>query len=157
MKAGWDYTSTARHPLSNPNTAVLPPQSAALVPCDGDHRRAARPVRAVPETLTPPSPRRVQLSYPAMATIDGRPALYELSLKQLRELMEERGPTAVDIVNREYGGCAEICRKLHSNPQRGEPDLRNVVQITSCSVVYIYTSGYIAIRGSRVQFSWGQM
>lgn len=58
-------------------------------------------------------------SNPAMATIDGRPALYELSLKQLRELMEERGPTAVDIVNREYGGCAEICRKLHSNPQRG--------------------------------------
>ncbi|KAF2364516.1 P-type ATPase subfamily IIB [Trinorchestia longiramus] len=53
-----------------------------------------------------------------MATIDGRPALYELSLKQLRELMEERGATAVDIV-KEYGSCAEICRKLHSNPQRG--------------------------------------
>ena len=55
-----------------------------------------------------------------MATIDGRPALYGLSLKQLRELMEERGHTAVDIVNGEYGGPAEICRKLHSHPQRGE-------------------------------------
>ena len=54
-----------------------------------------------------------------MATIDGRPALYNLSLRQLRELMEERGATAVDIISREYGGAAEICRKLHSDPLRG--------------------------------------
>jgi len=54
-----------------------------------------------------------------MATVGGRPAQYELSLKQLRELMEERGHTALDIVNREYGGIQEICRRLHTNPQKG--------------------------------------
>ena len=55
-----------------------------------------------------------------MATIDGRPALYELSLRQLRELMEERGGAARDIIDREHGGVQALCRKLHSNPQRGE-------------------------------------
>ncbi|KAA0201049.1 hypothetical protein HAZT_HAZT006047, partial [Hyalella azteca] len=53
-----------------------------------------------------------------MSTIDGRPMLYELSLKQLRALMAGRGPTAADIVQ-EYGGSEEICRKLHSDAQRG--------------------------------------
>lgn len=64
-----------------------------------------------------------------MATIDGRPALYGLSLKQLRDLMEERGSQAVDIINREYGGAAEICRKVHSNPQTGELSLIGCHQI----------------------------
>lgn len=54
-----------------------------------------------------------------MATIDGRPTLYNISLKKLRELMEERGATAIDIISREYGGTQEICRKLHTDPQRG--------------------------------------
>ncbi|XP_014204544.1 plasma membrane calcium-transporting ATPase 2 isoform X5 [Copidosoma floridanum] len=53
-----------------------------------------------------------------MATIDGRPAQYGLSLKQLRELMELRGREAVNKVN-EYGGVQEICKKLYTSPSEG--------------------------------------
>lgn len=45
-----------------------------------------------------------------MATIDGRPTQYGISLKQLRELMELRGREGVTKVN-SYGGVQEIDRK----------------------------------------------
>ena len=53
-----------------------------------------------------------------MATVDGRPALYGLSLKQLRELMEVRGHEAVEII-RQHGGVQEICKKLYTSPTEG--------------------------------------
>ncbi|XP_058829245.1 plasma membrane calcium-transporting ATPase 1 isoform X2 [Topomyia yanbarensis] len=53
-----------------------------------------------------------------MATIDGRPAQYQISLKNLREIMELRGREGVAIVN-EYGGVHEICRKLYTSPNEG--------------------------------------
>lgn len=54
-----------------------------------------------------------------MATIDGRPAQYGISLKQLRELMELRGAEGVNKV-KEYGGVQEVCKKLYTSPTDGK-------------------------------------
>ncbi|XP_046747533.1 plasma membrane calcium-transporting ATPase 2 isoform X2 [Diprion similis] len=53
-----------------------------------------------------------------MATIDGRPAQYGVTLKQLRELMEHRGPESIAKVNA-LGGVQEICKKLYTSPSEG--------------------------------------
>ncbi|XP_076757175.1 plasma membrane calcium-transporting ATPase 3 isoform X5 [Xylocopa sonorina] len=53
-----------------------------------------------------------------MATIDGRPAQYGVTLKQLRELMELRGREGVNKIN-SYGGVQEICKKLYTSPSEG--------------------------------------
>ncbi|XP_030379593.1 plasma membrane calcium-transporting ATPase 2 isoform X6 [Scaptodrosophila lebanonensis] len=53
-----------------------------------------------------------------MATIDGRPAQYGISLKQLRELMEHRGREGVAKIS-EFGGIHEICKKLYTSPNEG--------------------------------------
>ncbi|ETN58050.1 plasma membrane calcium-transporting atpase 3 (pmca3) [Anopheles darlingi] len=53
-----------------------------------------------------------------MATIDGRPAQYQISQKILRDIMEHRGREAVAKVN-ENGGVNEICRKLYTSPNEG--------------------------------------
>lgn len=55
-----------------------------------------------------------------MATIDGRPAQYGITLKQLRELMEHRGREGIAKVN-ELGGVQEICKKLYTSPSEGKP------------------------------------
>jgi Ca2+ transporting ATPase len=54
-----------------------------------------------------------------MATIDGRPAQYGVTLKQLRELMELRGREGVNKIN-SYGGVQEICKKLYTSPSEGK-------------------------------------
>lgn len=54
-----------------------------------------------------------------MATIDGRPAQYGITLKQLRDLMETRGREGVNKVN-DLGGVQEICKKLYTSPSEGE-------------------------------------
>ncbi|KAH8283395.1 hypothetical protein KR054_008831 [Drosophila jambulina] len=53
-----------------------------------------------------------------MATIDGRPAQYGISLKQLRELMEHRGREGVAKIG-EVGGIHELCKKLYTSPNEG--------------------------------------
>lgn len=53
-----------------------------------------------------------------MATIDGRPAQYQITLKNLREIMENRGREGVAMVN-EYGGVQEILRKLYTSENEG--------------------------------------
>ncbi|XP_015124585.1 plasma membrane calcium-transporting ATPase 2 isoform X4 [Diachasma alloeum] len=53
-----------------------------------------------------------------MATIDGRPAQYGITLKQLRELMEHRGREGVGKISG-YGGVQEICKKLYTSPSDG--------------------------------------
>jgi len=53
-----------------------------------------------------------------MATIDGRPAQYGITLKQLRDLMEHRGREGVNRVS-EFGGVQEICKKLYTSPSEG--------------------------------------
>ncbi len=54
-----------------------------------------------------------------MATVDGRPAQYGISLKQLREVMELRGSEAVEQL-RHYGGVQELCKKLYTSPTEGK-------------------------------------
>ena len=54
-----------------------------------------------------------------MATIDGRPAQYGISLKMLRELMETRGREGVAKVQ-ECGGVQEVCKKLYTSPSEGK-------------------------------------
>nr|CAD7260422.1 unnamed protein product [Timema shepardi] len=51
-----------------------------------------------------------------MATIDGRPAQYGITLKNLRELMETRGREGVSKVT-DFGGVQEICKKLSKRRQ----------------------------------------
>lgn len=70
-----------------------------------------------------------------MATIDGRPAQYGISLKQLRDLMEHRGPEGVQKVH-ELGGVQEICKKLYTSPSEGKQYLKNFF---FCSL-FIYVS-----------------
>ncbi|XP_037946981.1 plasma membrane calcium-transporting ATPase 2 isoform X4 [Teleopsis dalmanni] len=53
-----------------------------------------------------------------MATIDGRPAQYGITLKQLREVMEHRGREGVAKII-EFGGVGELCRKLYTSPNDG--------------------------------------
>ncbi|KAK4018212.1 hypothetical protein OUZ56_000280 [Daphnia magna] len=53
-----------------------------------------------------------------MAMVDGRPAQYGVSLKQLREVMELRGREAVEQL-RHYGGVQELCKKLYTSPTEG--------------------------------------
>lgn len=53
-----------------------------------------------------------------MATIDGRPAKYRISLKELRELMEHRGSEGIQRI-KDYGGIEGIMEKLYISPDRG--------------------------------------
>lgn len=53
-----------------------------------------------------------------MATIDGRPAQYGVTLKQLRELMEHRGREGIAKLN-ELGGVQDLCKKLFTSPSEG--------------------------------------
>jgi P-type Ca2+ transporter type 2B len=53
-----------------------------------------------------------------MATIDGRPAIYGVTLKQLRELMEHRGREGVAKLE-DFGGVPDICRKLYTSSSDG--------------------------------------
>ncbi|XP_037784670.1 plasma membrane calcium-transporting ATPase 2-like isoform X3 [Penaeus monodon] len=54
-----------------------------------------------------------------MATIDGRPAQYGVTLKQLRELMELRGGEGIERLDTEFGGILELTKKLYSSPTNG--------------------------------------
>jgi P-type Ca2+ transporter type 2B len=53
-----------------------------------------------------------------MATIDGRPAKYRISLKELRELMEHRGREGIQKIQ-EHGGVENIMEKLYTSADRG--------------------------------------
>lgn len=55
-----------------------------------------------------------------MATIDGRPAQYGVTLKQLRELMELRGGEGIERLDSEFGGILELTKKLYSSPTNGK-------------------------------------
>lgn len=54
-----------------------------------------------------------------MATIDGRPAQYGVTLRHLRELMEHRGADGIAKLQ-ELGGTQEICKKLYTSPSEGK-------------------------------------
>lgn len=66
-----------------------------------------------------------------MATVDGRPAQYGVTLRQLRELMEHRGREGIAKVN-ELGGIQEICKKLYTSPSEGKNLLYKTSHSLSC-------------------------
>lgn len=66
-----------------------------------------------------------------MATIDGRPAQYGISLKQLRELMENRGREGVQKLQ-EFGGVQELCKKLYTSPNEG----KNLIKPTANTYIF---------------------
>lgn len=53
-----------------------------------------------------------------MATINGRPAKYGISLKELRELMEYRGREGLTRIHN-FGGNIGIMEKLYTSEDRG--------------------------------------
>ncbi|XP_052745277.1 plasma membrane calcium-transporting ATPase 3 isoform X5 [Bicyclus anynana] len=53
-----------------------------------------------------------------MATVDGRPAQYGVTLRQLRELMETRGAEGLAKINA-LGGPQDLCKKLFTSPTDG--------------------------------------
>lgn len=74
-----------------------------------------------------------------MATIDGRPTQYGVTLKQLRDLMETRGLEAIAKMNNEFGGVLELCKKLYTSPQDGlggsQADLEHRKQTFGSNVI----------------------
>lgn len=52
-----------------------------------------------------------------MAMIDGRPAQYGVTLKQLRELMGSAAEAITKL--EEMGGVQELCKKLYTSPNEG--------------------------------------
>lgn len=53
-----------------------------------------------------------------MATINGRPAVYKISLKEIRELMEHRGREGIERIQ-QFGGIEGIVDKLYSSIDKG--------------------------------------
>ena len=49
----------------------------------------------------------------------GSPVEFGCSLKELRELMEQRGIDAVARIQQQYGGVLELCRRLYTSPTEG--------------------------------------
>jgi hypothetical protein len=74
-----------------------------------------------------------------MATIDGRPAQYGITLKQLRELMETRGREGIAKVQ-DYGGVQEICKKLYTSPSEGNYKL--LLVFCNLTLFAIFTSTF---------------
>jgi P-type Ca2+ transporter type 2B len=63
-----------------------------------------------------------------MATVEGRPAQYGVSLRQLRELMETRGAEGMAKINA-LGGPQELCKKLYTSPTDGVYYLRSRIYL----------------------------
>jgi len=50
------------------------------------------------------------------------PAQFGCSLKELRELMEQRGLDACARIQQQYGTVLELCRRLYTSPTEGTTD-----------------------------------
>lgn len=44
---------------------------------------------------------------------------YGVTVRQLREIMDCRGPEAVEKISTEFGGINGLCAKLHTSPIEG--------------------------------------
>ena len=52
---------------------------------------------------------------------DASSTQFGCTLKELRELMEQRGLDAVARIQQQYGGVLELCRRLYTSPTEGTP------------------------------------
>lgn len=71
-----------------------------------------------------------------MATIDGRPAQYGVTLKQLRELMEHRGREGITKLN-ELGGVQDVCKKLYTSPSEGNQFFNSLIDLLFYKKLFI--------------------
>lgn len=78
-----------------------------------------------------------------MATIDGRPTQYGVSLKTLRELMEHRGREGIARIN-EVGGVQELCKKLYTSPNEGK---------WLASITHVYTYALYVIASLKLKLT----
>jgi len=53
--------------------------------------------------------------------MDGRPIEFGCTVKELRELMEQRGLDACTRIQQQYGGVLDLCRRLYTSPTEGKP------------------------------------
>ncbi len=44
---------------------------------------------------------------------------FTVTVKELRDLMEERGRDAFDKLQTDYGGALELCKRLKTSPREG--------------------------------------
>lgn len=45
---------------------------------------------------------------------------YGLSIADLRNINEQKGPEAVDLIQNKYGGVVEVCKLLFTSPNEGK-------------------------------------
>ena len=55
--------------------------------------------------------------------VDGRPAKFGATLRELRELMEHRGHEGYNKIQSDYGGVHELCKRLYTSPNEGKQHL----------------------------------
>ncbi|ESO99441.1 hypothetical protein LOTGIDRAFT_186814 [Lottia gigantea] len=71
--------------------------------------------------------------------VDGRPAEYGLTLKELRELMEHRGAEGYNLIQSKYNGVLEMCKKLYTSPNEGlsgnPADLEHRISVFGSNVI----------------------
>nr|CAD2206729.1 unnamed protein product [Meloidogyne enterolobii] len=68
---------------------------------------------------------------------------FDVSLKELCQLMDMRGPNALEKINADYGGLEGLCAKIQTDPFSGLPNSsaelerrRNVLEETK-SLLYL--------------------
>ena len=52
--------------------------------------------------------------------VDGRPATFGATLKELRELMEHRGDEGYNKIQQSFNGVLELCKALYTSPNEGK-------------------------------------
>ena len=52
--------------------------------------------------------------------IDGRPVDFGVTTAELQSLMENRGHDGYQMIQNQYGGITELCKKLYTSPNEGQ-------------------------------------
>lgn len=52
---------------------------------------------------------------------------YGLSVADLRNINEQKGPEAVDLIQNKYGGTLEVCKLLYTSPNEGKINIQIIV------------------------------
>ena len=55
--------------------------------------------------------------------IDGRPRDFGITTQELQGLMENRGHEGYQMIQSQYGGVTELCKKLYTSPNEGNNPL----------------------------------
>ena len=61
-----------------------------------------------------------------MEEIDGRPAQFGCTVEELQQLMESRGHEGYQLIQNQYGGVLEICKRLYTSPNEGKLQMLDI-------------------------------